>query len=147
MEIEKKMLRFKEFIEEMYIKPKSNTEEKEIPFQIDSSPHEHVNNQLRHLSNPINFKNALANSKIENYDVDKMKKVDNTDAADKGSFKSLNPTKQKRVSNIFNKGRSIETPIILRHKDSGHEHLLSGNTRATYGIQNRGKIKASVIEY
>ena len=141
------MISFKEYIEEAYIKPKSSKEKDEIRTQIGSSSHDHVNKQLQHLSNPKNFKSALSKAKVQHYDQKKIRNVDNTDASEKGSFKSLHPDKQKRVSNIFKKSKSIETPIILRHKETGHEHLLAGNTRATYGIQKRKRIKASVIEY
>lgn len=142
------MKSFKEFISEIYwIKPKSSKEQSEIGYQIGSSSHAHVNKQLKHLSDPKKFKSALSKAKIKHYTQDKIKKVDNTDAADKGAFKQLHKQKQKRVSNIFKKSRSVETPVILKHKKSGHEHLLAGNTRATYGIQKRKKMKASVIEY
>ena len=130
-----------------WVKPKSSKEQSEIGFQIGTSSTPEVNKHLNHLSNPKNFKTALAKAKVQHYDINKIKNVDNTDAADKNSFSQLNKQKQKRVSNIFKKSRSVETPIILKNKESGHEHLLAGNTRATYGIQKRKKIKASVIEY
>jgi hypothetical protein len=142
------MKTFKEYISEIYwVKPKPNKEQSEIGFQVGSSSHAHVNKQLKRLSDPKKFKSSLSKAKVINYNQNKIKNVDNTDAADKGAFKQLNKQKQKRVSNIFKKSRSVETPIILKHRETGHEHLLAGNTRATYGIQKRKKIKASVIEY
>ena len=142
------MKTFKEFIEETYIKPKAKAEIGEVPFQrkVQGFP-SHVHKQLDHISNINNFRKALSSAKVKHYDAKKIKNVDNTDAATPKEFKKLHPTKQKRVAKIFNKGRGVETPIILKHKESGHEHLLSGNTRATYGMKRSKRIKASVIEY
>lgn len=142
------MLSFKLFISEIWIKPKAETERKEIPFQANVKEFpDHVRHQLNYLANPNNFKRALSSAKIEQYDAEKVKNVNNTDASDPNSFKGLNPEKQKRVTGILNRNRGVETPIILRHKETGHEHLLSGNTRATGAMNISRGFKASVIEY
>lgn len=134
-------------MEVMYIKPKSSSEIDEIPHQaqMDGIPG-HLQNQLHHLSSPSAFRASLSKAKLETYDANKIQGVQNTDATEPDSFSKLDKNKQDRVKKAF-RGTSVETPIILRHKESGYEHLLAGNTRATYAMKKFGKFKASVIEY
>lgn len=120
---------------------------------------DHLYNQLQYLSNPENFRSALAGGHAETYSKKKFWKnrVGNTEASvkrrqtAKDAVSTLEPAKQKRASNLIRAGvhgqGSVEMPIILRHKGSGHEHLLAGNTRATTAIAKGHNVRAHVIEY
>ena len=72
------MKSFKEFISETYIKPKASDEKDEIPFQqnVQQFP-QHVRDQLHHLSQGSNFRNALSSAKVETYDKNTFYYYDN----------------------------------------------------------------------
>ena len=63
--------------------------------------------------------------------------IDNTDAADPDSFKSLVPAKQKRALAQLKKG-TVEMPIVAVYSD-GHKELIGGNTRLTAMMARDGK--------
>ena len=105
----------------------------------------HAHKYLQHLADPDNYSKALSNARVETYNKSSVRNVSNTDASD--GISSLNPMKRKRVSSIYKQGK-ITSPIILRHKETGHEYLLAGNTRLTHGIHVAKKpVKVSVLEY
>ena len=143
------MISFKKFLLEYeWIRP-TDREHHEVKYQLKNYKYsipKHLYTKLKELSDKNIFSKEIDNAKKEIYDKEKIKKVDNTTASDGNSFEYLKKEKQKRVKTYFDNG-TIETPIILRHKQSGHEHLLSGNTRATYGIKKDGNFTATVIEY
>lgn len=141
-------MRIKDIIHESWVKPRPENEFDEISYQTDDENlPRFVRKELEHLNNIDNFKDALSGAKIEKYNQDKVQNVNNTDAADPDSFQSLDSDKKKRVIELFKKDSDIETPIILRNIKTGHEHLLAGNTRATYAMKKFGHFKATVIEY
>ena len=61
--------------------------------------------------------------------IKSAKGINNTDAADPNSFKSLDPTKQKRALAQLKKG-TVEMPIVAVYSD-GYKELVGGNTRLT----------------
>jgi len=63
--------------------------------------------------------------------------INNTDAADPDSFKSLVPAKQKRALAQLEKG-TVEMPIVAVYSD-GHKELIGGNTRLTAMMARDGK--------
>jgi predicted transcriptional regulator len=63
--------------------------------------------------------------------------INNTDAADPDSFKSLVPAKQKRALAQLEKG-TVEMPIVAVYSD-GHKELVGGNTRLTAMMARDGK--------
>jgi hypothetical protein len=118
---------------------------------------DHLHAQLTHLSSRDNFSKALSSSKTEFYNSSKFRKVNNTEAGIGGkrklrrAIKGLNPVKLSRVRTQISDasvGRgSLERPVILRHKESGYEHLLSGNTRSSLATSLGHPVSAHVIEY
>jgi hypothetical protein len=69
--------------------------------------------------------------------INSAKGIDNTDAADPDSFKSLVPAKQKRALAQLEKG-TVEMPIVAVYSD-GHKELVGGNTRLTAMMARDGK--------
>ena len=67
--------------------------------------------------------------KGKEFTIKSAKGINNTDAADPDSFKSLDPNKQKRALAQLEKG-TIEMPIVAVYSD-GHKELVGGNTRLT----------------
>ena len=63
--------------------------------------------------------------------------INNTDAADPDSFKSLVPAKQKRALAQLEKG-TVEMPIVAVYSD-GHKELIGGNTRLTAMMAKNGR--------
>jgi GNAT superfamily N-acetyltransferase len=63
--------------------------------------------------------------------------INNTDAADPDSFKSLVPAKQKRALAQLEKG-TVEMPIVAVYSD-GHKELIGGNTRLTAMMARDGQ--------
>ena len=63
--------------------------------------------------------------------------INNTDAADPDSFKTLDPAKQKRALAQVKSGR-IELPVVAVYSD-GHKELIGGNTRLTAMMAKHGK--------
>ena len=136
-----------------FVKPEGRGEHSEVLSQIKAhksgeiSLNHHTYKHLQHLSDPKNYDKALASSRMEKYTPEKVRRVENTDAAIKGSFTSLEPEKKGHVKAAYKNG-TVTTPLILRHKETGHEHLLFGNTRLTYGLQKKKKpVSVSVVEY
>lgn len=136
-----------------FVRSKGREEHDEIHHQLNAhkngsstlSPHLHK--YLQHISHYKNYKKALSSSSTETYSHHNIDRVDNTDASTHGSFKELHPLKKGRVEHVYKTGR-VSMPIIVRHKKSGHEHLLAGNTRLTYGIQKKKiPVKVHVMEY
>lgn len=109
----------------------------------DFSAPDHVHKQLEHLSNSDNYRKALQHSKVETYTHAKFKErnTQNTDAGQswERTKRGMDPGKRARAEQSGIK----KSPIILRHKESGYEHLLAGNTRAS----SNQSVKAQVIEY
>ena len=156
------MLRFKSYIEEeiKYHDPKHDAEHDEVHTQLGVPKGvypSHVTKQLKHLSNKKNFVSAMKNAKttyVHHTDKD-LGKMGNTDAADKrGIHKNpeIDKEKRDRVNSQWQnakKGKgSIEKPIILHHKETGHKHLLAGNTRLTAGVQDhKAKVAVHTLEY
>lgn len=63
--------------------------------------------------------------------------IENTDAADSDSFKSLDPNKQKRALAQLEKDE-VEMPIVAVYSD-GFKELIAGNTRLTAMMAEKGK--------
>ena len=63
--------------------------------------------------------------------------IENTDAADPDSFKTLEPAKQKRALAQLEKG-SVEMPIVALYSD-GFKELIAGNTRLTAMMAKDGR--------
>ena len=144
--------RFKEILEEEakgwirttpYSRYNDNDEAVYQSKNLPSDTPDHLKKQLEHLSNSDNYNNALQHSKVETYTHAKFKErnTQNTDAAQswERTKRSMDPDKRARAE----KGGIEQSPIILRHKQSGYEHLLAGNTRASANHS----IKAQIIEY
>ena len=80
---------------------------------------------------------------------DKHKTVDDTPFGG-GNGMLLKPdVLGKSIDKNAKKGKgSIEKPIILHHKETGHKHLLAGNTRLTAGVQDhKAKVAVHTLEY
>jgi hypothetical protein len=69
--------------------------------------------------------------------INSAKGINNTDAADPDSFKSLVPAKQKRALAQLEKG-TVEMPIVAVYSD-GHKELIGGNTRLTAMMARDGR--------
>ena len=69
--------------------------------------------------------------------IKSAKGIENTDAADPDSFKSLDPNKQKRALAQLEKGE-VEMPIVAVYSD-GYKELVAGNTRLTAMMARDGK--------
>jgi predicted chitinase len=69
--------------------------------------------------------------------INSAKGINNTDAADPDSFKSLVPAKQKRALAQLEKG-TVEMPIVAVYSD-GHKELIGGNTRLTAMMAKNGR--------
>jgi hypothetical protein len=69
--------------------------------------------------------------------IKSAKGINNTDAADPDSFKSLEPEKQKRALAQLEKG-TVEMPIVAVYSD-GYKELIGGNTRLTAMMARDGK--------
>ena len=69
--------------------------------------------------------------------IKNAKGINNTDAADPDSFKSLEPEKQKRALAQLEKG-TVEMPIVAVYSD-GYKELIGGNTRLTAMMARDGK--------
>ena len=65
------------------------------------------------------------------------KDINNTDAADVDSFKTLDPQKQKRATAQLKSGK-VEMPIVAVYSD-GHKELIGGNTRLTAMMHDKGQ--------
>jgi len=63
--------------------------------------------------------------------------IENTDAADPDSFKSLDPNKQKRALAQLEKD-NVEMPIVAVYSD-GYKELIGGNTRLTAMMAKNGQ--------
>ena len=63
--------------------------------------------------------------------------INNTDAADPDSFKTLDPAKQKRALAQVEKG-DVELPVVAVYSD-GYKELIGGNTRLTAMMAKHGK--------
>ena len=156
------MLKFKTYIKEEinYHNPKHDAEHDEVHTQLDVPKNTypgHVHNQLKHLSNKKNFVSSMKNATttyIHHTDKD-LNKIGNTDVADKRGINKnpeIEKEKRDRVNKHWEEGkrglRSIEKSIILHHKESGHKHLLAGNTRLTSGVQDHKlKVPVHTISY
>ena len=156
------MLKFKSYIEEeiKYRDPKHDAEHDEVRTQLGVPKGvypSHVTKQLKHLSNKKNYISAMKNAKttyVHHKDKD-LGKMGNTDAADKRGINDnydIDKEKRDRVNSQWKKAKkgegSIEKPIILHHKETGHKHLLAGNTRLTSGVQDqKTKVAVHTIEY
>ena len=153
------MIKFKTYLVEKWKDPHHSEEHDEVHTQLGVPKHvfpDHVNKQLKHLSNKSNFEKAMKSAKTTHiHHSDKnLHKMGNTDAADKRGIMhnpEIDDTKRKRVSNQYDEASSknkMTKPIILHHKASGHKHLLAGNTRLTHGVQDRKeKVPVHTIEY
>ena len=65
------------------------------------------------------------------------KDINNTDAADVDSFKTLDPQKQKRATSQLKSG-NVEMPIVAVYSD-GYKELIGGNTRLTAMMRDKGQ--------
>ena len=63
--------------------------------------------------------------------------INNTDAGDPDSFKTLDPAKQKRALAQVKSG-NVELPVVAVYSD-GHKELIGGNTRLTAMMAKQGK--------
>ena len=156
------MIKFKSYIGEeiKYHDPKHDAEHDEVHTQLGVPKGVypgHVVKQLTKLKNKKNFVSAMKNAKttyVHHKDKD-LGKMGNTDAADKRGINKnpdIEKEKRDRVNSQWEKAKkgegSIEKPIILHHKETGHKHLLAGNTRLTSGVQDqKTKVAVHTIEY
>ena len=69
--------------------------------------------------------------------IKSAKDINNTDAADPDSFKSLDKNKQARALAQLEKG-TVEMPIVAVYSD-GYKELVGGNTRLTAMMAKDGK--------
>ena len=69
--------------------------------------------------------------------IKSAKNINNTDAADPDSFKSLDKNKQARALAQLEKG-SVEMPIVALYSD-GYKELIGGNTRLTAMMTKDGQ--------
>ena len=69
--------------------------------------------------------------------ITSAKDINNTDAADPESFKTLNPEKQARALAQLEAG-NVEMPIVALYSD-GYKELLAGNTRLTAMMAQNGE--------
>ena len=69
--------------------------------------------------------------------INSARGIDNTDAAEPDSFRSLVPAKQKRALAQLEKG-TVEMPIIAVYSD-GRKELIGGNTRLTAMMARDGQ--------
>ena len=69
--------------------------------------------------------------------ITSAKDINNTDAADPESFKTLNPEKQARALAQLQAG-NVEMPIVALYSD-GYKELLAGNTRLTAMMAQNGE--------
>jgi hypothetical protein len=69
--------------------------------------------------------------------IKSAKGINNTDAANTDSFKSLEPEKQKRAIAQLEKS-TVEMPIVAVYSD-GYKELVGGNTRLTAMMAQNGK--------
>jgi len=69
--------------------------------------------------------------------IKNAKDINNTDAADPASFKSLDKNKQARALAQLKSG-DVEMPIVAVYSD-GYKELIGGNTRLTAMIAQNGK--------
>jgi hypothetical protein len=69
--------------------------------------------------------------------ITSAKDINNTDAADPESFKTLNPEKQERALAQLEAG-NVEMPIVALYSD-GYKELLAGNTRLTAMMGKNGE--------
>ena len=75
--------------------------------------------------------------KGKEFTIKSAKDINNTDAADPDSFKSLDPNKQRRALAQLEKG-IIEMPIVAVYSD-GYKELIGGNTRLTAMMAQDGQ--------
>lgn len=75
--------------------------------------------------------------KGKEFTIKSAKDINNTDAADPDSFKSLDPNKQRRALAQLEKG-TIELPIVAVYSD-GYKELIGGNTRLTAMMAQDGQ--------
>jgi len=149
------MLTFRQFIVEVVsgTLPREQTmrgepEHDEVTHQLNAPPgtwHPDVHAALTHLSDPKNFKKALANSNIARYTPQRFENVGNTDV---GTPISKLPGIIDRRKLERAKETNTPGPIILRvhNSETGkiHEHLVGGNTAATV---RGGHVFARVIHH
>ena len=69
--------------------------------------------------------------------IKNAKDINNTDAADPASFKSLDKNKQARALAQLKSG-DVEMPIVAVYSD-GYKELIGGNTRLTAMMAKNGK--------
>ncbi len=66
-----------------------------------------------------------------------VKDINNTDADEPNSLKTLNPDKVKRALSQIKTG-TVEMPIVALYSD-GYKELIGGNTRLTALMSKNGK--------
>ena len=76
--------------------------------------------------------------------IKSAKGINNTDAADPDSFKSLDAVKQGRALDQLKSG-TVEMPIIAVYSD-GWKELIGGNTRLTAMLAQDGKATVWVFK-
>tara|TARA_R100001594_G_C3898631_1_gene230240 strand:+ start:113 stop:517 length:405 start_codon:yes stop_codon:yes gene_type:complete len=120
---------------------KSNPEYSEIKVQRG-----HSEEQPEHLSKYMNsvskrkWKKHVQSGTHQTRSREQMNRVNN--------FSSEGIAKHKidRVRKKFTSG-SVERPVILKHKKTGHEHLVQGNTRASHGTRDDKHVGVTVVHY
>lgn len=137
------MKSFKKFIEEMWTRPVAlgsrPNEYDEVQYQSSQSP------RLSSLNDVQKYRNAIRTGKEKIIPAYKWGKVNNTDAANRSAldFKNLDSLKQRRVTSQFARNK-VEMPIV--HQQSGQDdHLVAGNTRASFASARGKPVRALTI--
>ena len=127
------MIRFKQYIQEKWIRPTGDTEHDEVEYQ-----HAGGDKSLKNLRGKRQYRKAIERGKVETVPSYKWKHIQNTDAGERNvkTYHSLDPQKRSRVE----KQKHKEMPIVHGNK------LLGGNTRATKSSMRNEPVKVLKIK-
>ena len=134
------MMSFRQYIMEINY-TKSNPEYSEIKVQRGDS--EEKPGHLSKFMNSVSkrkWKRHVQSGTHQTRSREQMNNVNNF------SSEGIAKHKKARVRKKFASG-NVERPVILRHKESGHEHLVQGNTRASHGTKDDKHVGVTVVDY
>ena len=148
----KNMKTFMSYMEEASVKwkkPKHSDEHDEIHTQSKVKPGsypDHVHHMLNKLKDKETYSKAMRKGKKMTVTRNSVKRMSNMDAAS-GFAKDQDHEKQKRVGSQFKKGK-VTKPVVLHDKDTGHTHLVAGNTRLVHNTHvNKKNTPVHAITY
>ena len=140
-----------------WVNPHHDDEHDEVHHQhknLANDPHTpgHVKHMINHLRDKKNYHKAMKSGKTTNvHHTDKdLHKIGNTDAANPHGMKGVEKEKRSRVEGQFKKSHKapMKKPIVMHDTNTGHKHLLAGNTRLTRGVQKaKTKVPVHTISY